>query len=169
MSVSSMLELRARVWDPAASSLAGVEKRTLRGHSERVNCCAFSPDGKSLVSGAGKPAWEGVSSDNTLKIWDAGTGACNYTLRGHTSAVVCCAFSPDGKSVLSGSCDYTLKIWSASDGSERYTLSGHSSYVNACCFSPDGGSVLSGSATLKIWDAATGARLRSAFRPRLIS
>ena len=55
-------------------------------------------------------------------------------------------------------------------GAEKRTLSGHSSYVNACCFSPDGGSVLSGSEdnTLKIWDAATGARLCGAFLPRLI-
>ena len=120
MSVSSMLELRARVWDPAASSLAGVEKRTLRGHLHRVTCCAFSPDGQS---------------------------------------------------VLSGSFDMTLKIWSASDGSERYTLRGHSSRVTSCCaFSPDGQSVLSGSfdKTLKIWDAATGARLRGALSLRLI-
>ena len=46
-------------------------------------------------------------------------------------------------------------------GEEKRTLSGHSDYVRACSFSPDGGSVLSGSMdrTLKIWDAATGARL----------
>ena len=120
MSVSSMFELRARVWDRAAPSLAGVEKRTLSGHSGWVKCCAFSPDGQS---------------------------------------------------VLSGSDDNTLKIWSASDGSERYTLSGHSHCVTSCSFSPDGASVLSGSAdeTLKIWDAATGARLRSALRLHLIS
>ena len=46
-------------------------------------------------------------------------------------------------------------------GTEKCTLSGHSSNVMACSFSPDGASVLSGShdKTLKIWDAATGARL----------
>ena len=56
-------------------------------------------------------------------------------------------------------------------GVEKRTLSGHSGDVNACSFSPDGGSVLSGSddKTLKIWDAATGARLRSALRLHLIS
>ena len=66
MSVSSMFELRARVWDRAAPSLAGVEKRTLRGHSKPVTSCSFSPDGGSVVSG---------SYDKTLKIWDAATGA----------------------------------------------------------------------------------------------
>ena len=53
-------------------------------------------------------------------------------------------------------------------GAEKRTLSGHSGEVNACCFSPDGASVLSGSfdATLKIWDAATGARFWGALRRR---
>ena len=43
----------------------------------------------------------------------------------------------------------------------KCTLRGHSGTVFSCSFSPDGASVLSGSddKTLKIWDAATGARL----------
>ena len=49
-------------------------------------------------------------------------------------------------------------------GVEKYTLSG-GLVVYACSFSPDGASVLSGGhdKTLKIWDAATGARLCGAF------
>ena len=56
-------------------------------------------------------------------------------------------------------------------GEEKRTLSGHSEFVTSCSFSPDGASVLSGSYDnmLKIWDAATGARLRSALSLRLIS
>ena len=46
--------------------MAGVEKRTLRGHSGDVYACCFSPDGASVLSG---------SYDKTLKIWDAATGA----------------------------------------------------------------------------------------------
>ena len=47
--------------------MAGVEKRTLSGHSDEVTSCSFSPDGASVLSG---------SYDKTLKIWDAATGAC---------------------------------------------------------------------------------------------
>ena len=46
--------------------MAGVVKRTLSGHSKPVSSCSFSPDGGSVLSGSG---------DNTLKIWDAATGA----------------------------------------------------------------------------------------------
>ena len=36
-----------------------------RGHSDRVTCVAFSPDGKRIVSG---------SQDETVKVWDADKG-----------------------------------------------------------------------------------------------
>ena len=61
-----MLQLHARVRDRAAPFLAGEEMRTLSGHSREVMACSFSPDGGSMVSG---------SKDETLKIWDAATGA----------------------------------------------------------------------------------------------
>ena len=39
---------------------------TLAGHSEWVNSVAFSPDGKSILSGSG---------DHLVKIWNAAPGA----------------------------------------------------------------------------------------------
>ena len=36
---------------------------TQNAHSRRINSVAFSPDGKTIVSG---------SHDKTLKVWDAG-------------------------------------------------------------------------------------------------
>jgi WD40 repeat protein len=49
---------------------------------------AFSPDGKQVVSG---------SYDQTVRLWDAATGARLQTLEGHTGSVWSVAFSPDGK------------------------------------------------------------------------
>ncbi|MBX7212283.1 MAG: pentapeptide repeat-containing protein [Verrucomicrobiaceae bacterium] len=40
------------------------------GHSSRVSCCAWSPDGQQLLSG---------SYDHTLKVWDAHSGCCLWT------------------------------------------------------------------------------------------
>ena len=100
--------------------MAGEEKRSLSGHSGQVTCCAFAPDGKTVLSGASFNA-STHESDNTLKIWDVATGQCNYTLSGHSAAVNACAFSPDGKVILSAAGQYrsndnTLKLWDASTG-----------------------------------------------------
>ncbi|MFH1268698.1 MAG: WD40 repeat domain-containing protein, partial [Planctomycetota bacterium] len=53
------------------------------------------------------------SRDNTGKIWDAETGKEILTLAGHSQAITTVAFSPDGRSVLTGSRDGTLIIWLA--------------------------------------------------------
>jgi WD40 repeat protein len=73
-----------------------------------------------------------------VRIWDAGTGTLQQTLKGHSNAVSAVAFSPDGKRVASGSYDQTVRIWDAGTGTLQQTLKGHSYTVSAVAFSPDG-------------------------------
>ena len=83
-----------------------------------MRAVASSPDGKRVASG---------SIDNTVRLWDAGTGASLLTLQGHTESVFAVAFSPDGKRVASGSGDKTVRLWDAETGSPLATLEGHTS------------------------------------------
>jgi len=124
------------------------EPLCLRGHTNRVNSVAFSPDGRFLASG---------SDDNTIKLWDVGTGACLCTLTGHSDAVNAVAFSPDGKSLASGSRDDTIKLWDVETGDLMVTFTGHNSGVLAVAFSPDDKFLASGSSdqTIRLWDTAT--------------
>ena len=78
------------------------------------------------------------SDDKTVKIWDAGSGACLKTLKGHSYWVSSVAFSHDGTQVVSGSDDKTVKIWDASSGACLKTLEGHSDLVCSVAFSHDG-------------------------------
>ena len=76
--------------------------QTLTGNSEAISSLAISPDNSTLISG---------SRDNTIKIWNSGTGELIRTLTGHSDSVLSVAISPDGKTLVSGSDDKTIKIW----------------------------------------------------------
>jgi GTPase SAR1 family protein len=68
-----------------------------------------------------------------------------YTLRGHEDVISRVAWSPDGKTLASGSYDKTICLWDLDTGKLRLTLKGHSSAVLSVAWSLDGMTVASGS------------------------
>ncbi|MFP4575509.1 MAG: WD40 repeat domain-containing protein, partial [Coleofasciculus sp.] len=90
-----------------------------------------------------------------IKLWDVQTGKEITTFLGHGASVNSVSFSPDGKTLASGSGDNTIKLWDVQTGKEITTLQDTS--VNSVSFSPDGQTLASGSAdTIKLWDVQTG-------------
>ncbi|HEY9859571.1 MAG TPA: NB-ARC domain-containing protein [Candidatus Obscuribacterales bacterium] len=138
----------------STNSWANPPTKIFRGHTNRIFGVAFTPDGKTLVTG---------SLDRTIKLWNVQTGACLKTLQGHTSWVWAIALSPDGKMVASGSYDHLVKLWDLSSGECLKTLVGHPSSVLSVAFSPDGRWLASGGyeQMIHLWDAATGQCVRT--------
>ena len=85
------------------------------------------------------------------------------TLNGHASPVRSVAFSPDGRTLATGSDDNTVKLWDIANGKELRTLEGHADVVSSVAFSPDGRTLATGSydRTVKLWDIANGKELRT--------
>ena len=78
-------------------------------------------------------------SENTLLDLIFGTAS-----KGHLGSVSVCAFSPDGKRIVSGSVDRTLRLWDVETAKELATFQGHTGHLTACVFSPSGERILLG-------------------------
>jgi WD40 repeat protein len=125
-----------------------------------VNSVAFSPQGDRLaVSG----------QDNIVRLWDVPGGQPLHALEGHTSWVWDVAFTPDGRTLATGSADDgTVRLWDTASGQLRHMLALNN--VGPVAFSPDGRqlAVVSGGYSLHIggskvlfYDTATGQLLRT--------
>jgi WD40 repeat protein len=62
-------------------------------------------------------------------------------------------FSPDGKTILSGSSDCTVRLWDVATGKELRRFVGHKDSVIGVAYSHDGKRVLSASddGTVRLW------------------
>jgi WD40 repeat protein len=109
-----------RVWDYSALIHSNTSKislgseheplqliHTLRGHSNRVWCVAFSPQGHLLASGA---------EDCQVHLWDVQTGQSCKTLQGHRGRIQSVTFNPQAPILASGSYDETVKLWDIDSG-----------------------------------------------------
>src|SRR5262249_47508742 len=121
-------------------------------------------DGTSLATG---------SADETVRVWDAKTGAERLSLKGHTRGVNTVAWHPKGSHLVSGSNGDSVKpgeaiVWDAKTGVASRVVKGLNNGARAVAWSPDGKSFAAvdgdgeGGGWVTVWDAETGAERFSA-------
>ena len=76
----------------------------------RISSVAFSPDSKMVAAGFGM-SYDSGDGETVSRLWDATTGEERASLSGHRDAVNAVAFSPDGKTLATGSSDSTMRLW----------------------------------------------------------
>ena len=86
-------------------------ERVLAGHAGEVQSLSVSPDGSRLLSG---------SADNTVKLWDLGSGSEVRTLEGHELGVAGVCLCPDGCRAVSGDRMGVLVLWDLETGARLW-------------------------------------------------
>jgi RNA polymerase sigma factor (sigma-70 family) len=154
-----------RLWDVAT----GRQKSSVVAHQGGVDAVVFSPDGLTLASCGGDHGGEqGAehperSGPGEVKLWDAASLRLKATLTAHSKWIHSLAFTPDGKTLASGSEDGTVRLWDVASSRVRRTLQGHRSGIRCVAVSPDGSTLASASrdGTVKLWDLDSGLEKRT--------
>jgi len=79
----------------------------LKGHTETVECLAWTTNGSTLISG---------SLDCSIRTWNTTTWQQIHVLTGHTDIVYRIAISPNGPILASASLDNTARLWNLENG-----------------------------------------------------
>jgi WD40 repeat protein len=132
------------------SLLTDWEPTTLDNQGAIVSSVAFSPDGKTFVSG---------NHNGTVKLWEVSRGKELDIFQGHKGAVYSVAFSPDGKTIAAGGENNTL-LWEVSSKKELGSFPA-SKQTNSVAFSPDGKTIAVGNSdgTIRLWEVSSGKKL----------
>src|SRR5699024_2454334 len=103
------------------------------------------------------------SADQTIRVWDLGTGAQVRTITDPGGAVQAVAVAEDGRRAISGGEDGAGRLWNLDTGALLHTLAGHAGRVRAVAITLDGSRAVSGAdRTVRVWDLAAGT-LRAVF------
>lgn len=142
----------------------------LKENAYRVSTFAVSQDGRYIASG-------NVNGEVTL--WDVQAGKMKWKSTGHkvTNSVMwnynwvwSSAFTPDGKTLLTGGGNKIIRLWDTETGTLKRNLEGHegntstgSALVNSIVVSSDGQKAVTagGDGTVRLWDIEKGMLLKS--------
>jgi WD40 repeat protein/serine/threonine protein kinase len=133
-----------RFWDPDS----GEELNAVKKHGSQVSALTFTADGLTLATGA---------HDSTVRFWDVASRQEQNSFKG-AGSIHGVAFAPNGQTLASAAAASALQFCDRK-GRVQGSPKGHISSLHSVAVSPDCRTIATASrdATIKLWDAATGA------------
>jgi eukaryotic-like serine/threonine-protein kinase len=101
-------------------------------HDGQYRCAIFNPKGDRVL----------IAGTETAQVWDVKTGRPWGRRLSHRGEISAAAFSPDGRTILTGSLDHSARLWDADTCSPRYAPMSLDGPVRVVRFSPDGETAL---------------------------
>jgi eukaryotic-like serine/threonine-protein kinase len=162
IALTGSIDGMAKLWDISTGKPIGAPMN----HDSEVFAACFSPNGQMILT---------ATKDGRARIWDAGTTQATRVVLRHpysirdddsswgpesetrkpTSEIKAIAFSPDSKTVLTGSVDATARLWDAVSGKLIGEPFLHEGDVHSVAFSPDGEAILTSTRwKTHLWDLA---------------
>ena len=145
-------DMSARLWDAATALSIGPPLRNEGTRKLLMNrtYVSFSPDSKTLVVRN--------SMDHTVRLGNVASGVLVGKPMEHRGPVSTVAFSPDGKTIATGSEDRTARLWDSATGLAVSVPIMHMDPVTAVAFSLDGTAILTRTTdgTAHRWNTAIG-------------
>ena len=164
------------VWDVST----GKQNEIFSEQLKNVSNAAFSPDGSTLAitfkhdyknTHSGEP-----KKSHHIELWNVPDATKQHTFIGHTNDVTNAIFSPDGKTLATGSEDKTIRLWDVNTGQQKHILRDQSwilrdqswilrgerhsadKHFQTLSFSPDGKILANGinHGPIYLWNTETG-------------
>ena len=118
-----------RIWNAETGAQLHYIKDVARG-----GVLLFSPDSQTLVCSGFTYSY----LNWPLRIVDPQKGEVVHSIVGHTRAVHAAAFSPDGKTLVSGGDDESIRIWDTDTWAPLRMIGKGENHLNQTAYSPDG-------------------------------
>jgi WD40 repeat protein len=121
-----------------------------QGDPQRAKAIAFHPFAPLLASAV----------QNSIHLWDTRLHRHQQHLSDEQATeILCLAFSPDGRWVVSGDYHGAINLWDVQSGRRLWRATAHLHEVRSIVFAPTGDLLASAShdGMLRIWDAYSGA------------
>jgi WD40 repeat protein len=113
------------------------------------------------ISGTGQ-YWAAGTWRGEVHVWCEGGQRLHLAWQAHTDNAFTLAFSPDERTLATGSWDGAVKMWDLQSGALLWT-SWHTDLILSVAFAPDGHTLASGGndAMIRLWDVLTGKHVQT--------